>query len=221
MVGSPLPDPPRRQLLDLRDEAARADRSLLVGLQGARLVMLVSEPPRPGGRPEEPTPRPADDGDPLHATLTAAFAPGPVVIGSAAPDLGRAHLSAREALGGLRAAPGWPDAPRPVDADELLPERAVAGDAAAHRRMIDLLVAPLEAAGGDLLRTVEAYLEGGGALESCARALFVHPNTVRYRLRRVSELTGRTPTDPRDALVLRVAVMAARMDATRRPDRPA
>jgi DNA-binding PucR family transcriptional regulator len=87
--------------------------------------------------------------------------------------------------------------------------------------MIDLLVAPLATAGGDLLRTVEVYLEGGGALEACARALFVHPNTVRYRLRRVSELTGRAPTDPRDALVLRVAVMAARMDATRRPDRPA
>ena len=97
----------------------------------------------------------------------------------------------------------------------------VAGDVDAHRRMIDLLVTPLAAAGGDLLRTVEAYLEGGGALEACARALFVHPNTVRYRLRRVSELTGRSPTEPRDALVLRVALMAGRMDAARRPDRPA
>ncbi|MCO1659526.1 PucR family transcriptional regulator [Pseudonocardia humida] len=219
MVGSPLPDPPRRQLLDLRNEAARAGRSLLVGLQGARLVMLVSEAPRANGRADEPAPR--ADGDALHDTLTAAFAPGPVVIGAPAPDLGRAHFSAREALSGLRAAPGWPDAPRPVDADELLPERAVAGDPVAHRRMVDLLVAPLAAAGGDLLRTAEVYLEGGGALEACARALFVHPNTVRYRLRRVSELTGRAPTDPRDALVLRIALMAARMDATRRPDRPA
>jgi hypothetical protein len=229
MVGSPLPDPPRRQLLDLRAEAARAGRSLLVGLQGPRLVVLVSEPPRaPGRAGEHPEPDPRAEGgapgrdalpDALHDTVTAAFAPGPVVIGPPAPDLGRAHLSARDALSGFRAAPGWPDAPRPVDADELLPERAVAGDAGAHRRMVDLLVAPLEAAGGDLLRTVQAYLEGGGALEACARALFVHPNTVRYRLRRVSELTGRAPTDPRDALVLRIAVMAARMDATRRPDR--
>ena len=48
-------------------------------------------------------------------------------------------------------------------------------------------------------------------LESCARALFVHPNTVRYRLRRVAELTGRSPTDPRDALVLRFALLAARL----------
>jgi DNA-binding PucR family transcriptional regulator len=36
---------------------------------------------------------------------------------------------------------------------------------------------------------------------------------VRYRLRRVSEITGRVPTDPRDGLVLRVALVVARMNA--------
>jgi DNA-binding PucR family transcriptional regulator len=34
---------------------------------------------------------------------------------------------------------------------------------------------------------------------------------VRYRLRRVAELTGRAPTDPRDALVLRIAVVTGRL----------
>ena len=121
------------------------------------------------------------------------------------PDLAGAHASARDALAGLRAAPGRPDAPRPVAADDLLPERALAGDPAAHRRLVDSAVAPLVAAGGELLRTLAVYLEGGGALEACARALFVHPNTVRYRLRRVGEITGHSPTDPRDAFVLRTA----------------
>ena len=37
------------------------------------------------------------------------------------------------------------------------------------------------------------YLEQGFSLEAAARMLFVHPNTVRYRLRRVSELTGLDP----------------------------
>jgi DNA-binding PucR family transcriptional regulator len=40
---------------------------------------------------------------------------------------------------------------------------------------------------------------------------------VRYRLRRVSELTGLQPTDPRDALVLRIAVLAARLAPDRGP----
>jgi PucR C-terminal helix-turn-helix domain/GGDEF-like domain len=219
LVGGPVPDPPRRQLLDLRHEAGRAGRALLVGVQGSRLVVLVSEPvggPRPGAADDEQRAAP----DPLLEALTSAFAAGPVVVGPLAADLGSAHLSAREALSGLRAAPGWPSAPRPVDADELLPERALAGDAAAHRRLVDSVVTPLDTAGGELLRTLSAYLEGGGALESCARALFVHPNTVRYRLRRVSELTGRSPTDPRDSLVLRVALIAARMATAHRPGGP-
>ena len=210
VVGGPLPDPPRRQLLDLRLEAGRTGRSLLVGVQGSRLVVLVSEPAA----------RENGSGGPFLDALTAAFDPGPVVVGPLATDLAGAHASAREALSGLRAAAGWPDAPRPVAADDLLPERALAGDAAAHRRLIDTLVEPVRAAGGDLLRTLAVYLEGGAALEACARTLFVHPNTVRYRLRRVRDLTGRNPADPRDSLVLRLAVVAARMGAGHRSERP-
>ncbi|OJY48676.1 MULTISPECIES: helix-turn-helix domain-containing protein [unclassified Pseudonocardia] len=181
----------------LRREAARSGRSVLVGVQGNRLIVLVSEP-REGAGPI--------------GGLVHGFGPGPVVVGPVAPNLATAHASAREALAGLRAAPGWPDAPRPVDADDLLPERALSGDPAAHRRLVESCVAPLDAAGGELLRTLAGYLEGGGALEACARALFVHPNTVRYRLRRVSDLTGRNPTDPRDALVLRTALVVDRLD---------
>ncbi|MFC5950975.1 PucR family transcriptional regulator, partial [Pseudonocardia lutea] len=102
----------------------------------------------------------------------------------------------------------------------LLPERAVSGDPAALRLLVESVVAPLEAAGGELLRTLGAYLEGGSALEACARALFVHPNTVRYRLRRVSELTGRSPSDPRDALVLRTGLLAGRLAAPASPLTP-
>lgn len=73
------------------------------------------------------------------------------------------------------------------------------------------MIVPLVAAGGELLATVTAYLEGSGSLAACARTLFVHPNTVRYRLRRVTEISGHAPTDPRDALVLRTALLADRL----------
>ncbi len=195
VVGSPASGP-REGPGTLRREAGRAGRSVLVGVQGSRQVVLVSEPgSRDTAFPER---------------LAMGFGPGPVVIGPVAPDLAGAHASARDALYGLRAAPGWPAAPRPVATDDLLPERALAGDGVARDRLV-AATAPLSTT-PELRRTLEVYLEGGGALEACARALFVHPNTVRYRLRRVSEITQLDPADPRDALVLRTAVIVSRLD---------
>ena len=52
------------------------------------------------------------------------------------------------------------------------------------------------------------YLEQGSSLEATARLLFVHPNTVRYRLRRVAELTDYTPSSGRDGFTLWVAIVA-------------
>jgi hypothetical protein len=198
VVGSPAPEAHEELLVELRREADRSGQSVLVGVQGNRLVVLLSEPPG------------LDTGGDI-GTVVEAFGPGPVVVGPRAADLPGAHASARDALAGLRAAPARPDAPRPVAADDLLPERALAGDAVAHRRLVATAVEPVAAAGGELLTTLETFLESGSALEACARALFVHPNTVRYRLRRVTELTGLRPTDPRDAFVLRIALLAARL----------
>jgi PucR C-terminal helix-turn-helix domain/GGDEF-like domain len=199
VVGSPASGP-REGPGTLRREAGRAGRSVLVGVQGSRQVVLVSEPTVPAGIASAAVPE----------RLAMGFGPGPVVVGPVALDLARAHASARDALSALRAAPGWPAAPRPVAADDLLPERALAGDAVARARLV-AAIAPL-AANDELRNTLEVYLEGGGSIESCARALFVHPNTVRYRLRRVSEITALEPADPRDALVLRTAVIVGRLD---------
>jgi DNA-binding PucR family transcriptional regulator len=200
VVGSPASGPLQRPGT-LRREAGRAGRSVLVGVQGSRQVVLVSEPAADHTGPTE-----------IPASLAAGFGPGPVVVGPVADDLAGAHASARDALAGLRAAAGWPGAPRPVAADDLLPERALSGDAVARARLIEAVAAPIAAAGGELRHTLEVYLEGGGVLESCARALFVHPNTVRYRLRRVTEITGLSPTDPRHSLVLRTAVVVGRLE---------
>lgn len=59
--------------------------------------------------------------------------------------------------------------------------------------LIRTYVRPVEQLGsfGDtLLQTVRAFLENGMRLEQTARALFVHPNTLRHRLTRFEELTG-------------------------------
>ena len=74
------------------------------------------------------------------------------------------------------------------------PERALAGDPVARRQLVDEVYAPLAAVPA-VLDTVTTYLEQALSVEATARALFVHPNTVRYRLRRAAELAGHVPTD--------------------------
>jgi PucR C-terminal helix-turn-helix domain/GGDEF-like domain len=181
---------------EFRILARRARLDLLAGVHGDRLLLVV------GGST-----------DPMAAAMHFAgrFGPGPVVVGPPAPDLQSAVASAGAALAGLRAADGWPEAPRPVLATDLLPERALDGDDSARTVLIDEVYEPLLRAGTTLLDTVMTYLEQGNSLEATARLLFVHPNTVRYRLRRVTELTGVTPSNGRGGFTLWTAVILGRL----------
>ena len=176
---------------ELRVLARRARLDLLAGVQGHRLIVLlggVSDPLKAAGQ------------------FAGRFGPGAVVVGPVVTDLQSASHSPL-ALAGLRAAPAWPDAPRPVAADDLLPERSLDGDREARHKLISEVYEPLLRGGSALLDTLSAYLEQGLSLEATARLLFVHPNTVRYRLRRIAELTGLIPTQGRGGLTLWVAIV--------------
>jgi DNA-binding PucR family transcriptional regulator len=48
----------------------------------------------------------------------------------------------------------------------------------------------------ELVETLATYLESSGGLEATAARLHIHPSTLKYRLRRIQDLTGR---DLRDA----------------------
>ncbi|MEW2502343.1 helix-turn-helix domain-containing protein [Amycolatopsis sp. NPDC047767] len=204
IVGNPPSEDPPTVVFEVRSRAARVGRPVLLSVQGSRLVIVIGGPTEGGVKERETLSR-----------MSAVFAEGPVVAGPTVPSLAEAHHSAAEALSGLRAVVGWPGAPRPVRSDDLLPERALSGDPEAERLLVDLVARPLEEAGPALQRTVETYLESGGVLERCAQTLFVHPNTVRYRLRKAAELTGRNPTEPRDAFVLRAALTVGRLARAR------
>ncbi|MEH1127318.1 PucR family transcriptional regulator, partial [Micromonospora sp. CPCC 206061] len=120
-------------------------------------------------------------------------------------------------LAGFRAAPAWPTAPRPVAAAALLPERALAGDVEARRELRQDVYGGLVRAGGELLDTLDSFFAAGGVLEAAARSLFVHPNTIRYRLKRIADVTGLSPLTPRDAFALRVALTIGRLDRSSSP----
>jgi DNA-binding PucR family transcriptional regulator len=201
LVGNPGGEDPPAIIYSVRSKAARAGRPVLLSVQGSRLVVVL------GG--------PTETGEDVLGRIAEGFGEGPVVAGPTVRSLSEAHRSASDALSGLRAVVGWPAAPRPVRSLDLLPERALAGDPEAEWQLVDRVARPLEDAGGALLETVDAFLEVGGVLETCAKRLFVHPNTVRYRLRRVQEMTGRNAHDARDALVLRVALSVGRLARAR------
>jgi hypothetical protein len=191
--------PARRTETDLFEEVRRSARSAgmdaLCAVQGERLVVLL------GG---------VSDSREGAEAVVELFGEGPVVVGPVADDLTRAYASARAALSAHRSATGWPQAPRPVRSSELLPERALAGDGHARRHLIEEIYLPLTAAKGTLIETLTAYFHHGSSMEATARALFVHPNTVRYRLRQVAELSGCLPSQPRDAFTLQIALVLGR-----------
>ncbi len=56
-----------------------------------------------------------------------------------------------------------------------------------------------------LVETFEAWLDAGGSANETAAAIFVHPNTVRHRLHRIEERTGKSLSRPRDIAELCLA----------------
>ena len=63
-----------------------------------------------------------------------------------------------------------------------------------------------------LLDTLHAFTDYAGSAERAGRALHCHPNTVRYRLNRLRELTGRSLSDPRALAELVTAADAVRLN---------
>nr|NLI49978.1 PucR family transcriptional regulator [Propionibacterium sp.] len=183
----------------VRRLAARAGVDVLVAPQGDRLVVLIGGP---FGTDTEALG--------IAAELADAFGPGPLVVGPVVGPLSEAFASARAALSGRRAAVAWPQAPRPVLASDLLPERALIGDGHARRALARGVYGVLAEKGGELLETLEAFL-GCGTVEGAARQLFVHANTVRYRLARIEEATGYSALDQRDSYCLRLGLSLGRI----------
>ena len=194
------PDSPGEAIERIRSRTLTRGFDVLAAPQGDRLVVVL------GG---ELTTQDAALG--LVADLAPDFGPGQIVVGPVVSGLEEGAASARAALSGMRAVHAWPAAPRPVGADDLLPERALAGDGHARRTLAREVYVPLQQAGTDLLETLATLLDSSGSIEATARALFVHPNTVRYRIRRIAEVTGYHPADARGAYVLRLSLTLGRL----------
>lgn len=193
----------------LRRVARKNNADVLIGVHGNRLIVVI-------GRIEIET---STDSEPatfmkIAEQLDNFFGPGPMVLGPEMPSVAEAHRSAKAALAGFAVVKAWQKAARPINAEDLLAERSLAGDMLAKQTLVETIYRPLANNSPELLETLSTYLDTGRSLESTARELFVHPNTVRYRLKRISEIIGWDATGSREAFVLQVAMVLGSMSET-------
>ncbi|MGH2796604.1 MAG: PucR family transcriptional regulator [Thermoleophilaceae bacterium] len=144
---------------------------------------------------------------PEHGELRAA-ASRPAAVGS----LRRSFHEARCALEAASLANG--DSPpvasyRDLGAFQLLLSLQ---DDEALRLYCDSVLGPLEDASGEygdeLIRSLEAFIEQNGQWEKASRELYCHRHTLRYRIRRVEQLTGRDLSSARDRIEFWLALRA-------------
>jgi hypothetical protein len=190
----------------LRRTARRNSADVLIGIHGDRLIVVVGTIPDENQNPTAQTSLFA-----LCKVFVDSFGPGEIVVGTEVPSISEANRSAKSALAGIAVVGAWAKAPRPISADDLLAERALAGDMLAKNTLLNKIYRPLAKNSPDLLETLVAYLESGRSLELTSRELFVHSNTVRYRLKRISELIGWDATGARESFVLQVATVLGAM----------
>ena len=86
------------------------------------------------------------------------------------------------------------------------------------------LISPLQehdrARGSDLVRTLKTYFVTGTNASEAADRLFLHRNSMIYRLERIQNLTGLDLKDNRVALALQLGLLASErgdQDATEHP----
>ena len=139
---------------------------------------------------------------------------GYVGIGRRGPadDLRMSILEARKAVETLQARgrPGWLSHDQLASPTLLLDLQDPALLRATGAAVLGPLVAADAERGSDLLHTLAAFLDHGGRWQETADALHVHINTLRHRLKRVEELTGRSLASTADRVDLFLALRVHR-----------
>ena len=183
----------------LRKLARKSGCDVLIGIQGRRQVVvigLLSRASEPDLAIHE-----------VALKMESFFGSGALILGTTVGSVSDAAKSAKSALAAHSVAKATTNQHRPLLADELLPERALAGDSLARSTLLENYYHPLAQNSSELLQTLRTYLDCGRSLEQTAKVLFVHANTVRYRLKRIFDEISADATEPRMAFVLQVALL--------------
>ena len=137
----------------------------------------------------------------------------PICVSSLVEGVSEISSELTATLASIAVAPAVKHLPQIIHTDDVLPERALIGDSTAFNTLYNKVYQSLAPYSNDdpTLETIDMFLRFGGALDQTAHELNVHPNTVRYRLRKVAQTTGWDATDPRAAYVLQTAITIGRI----------
>lgn len=192
----------------LEDQLSRNGGAYLISRHDEGVNALVPEDP---DRDLEQMRRAVADrlGEEVRAGAGGSVPPG---------EVGRSLREARYALQVCRLE-GWPAAGfADLGTYRLLLSLA---DPDALRAFADSLLAPLDAYdrdhNGELLTSLRAFLQHNARWETAAGELFVHRHTLRYRMRKVEELTGRDLASSFDRMEFWLALRARELLATQEP----
>ncbi|MYT92890.1 PucR family transcriptional regulator [Streptomyces sp. SID8359] len=150
----------------------------------------------------------------------AATGGGRVAVGRPHPGAGGVAHSYEEALQILDLAERFGLEGPVLHTADLLVYPVLTRDRQAMAELVQATLGPLlEARGGPepYLETLTAYFDAGCVTTRAARRLSLSVRALTYRLRRIHQLTGSDPTDPRHRYSLQTAVIGTRI--LRRPDR--
>lgn len=147
--------------------------------------------------------------------ICSVFVPSkkPICVSSLVEGVSEISSELTAILASIAVAPAIKHLPQVIHTDDVLPERALIGDSTAFNTLYNKVYQSLAPYSSDdpTLETIDTFLRFGGALDQTAHELNVHPNTVRYRLRKVAQTTGWDATDPRAAYVLQTAITIGRI----------
>jgi DNA-binding PucR family transcriptional regulator len=135
----------------------------------------------------------------LHAVVAGPL-DGLAAAAAARVDVDRVFDSASRHPGAIRAVTSTDEARTTVLLDEIVKRIG--------NELVDPRVQWLRRNESVLAGTLQAYLDSLGDIAGAAKYLHVHPNTVRYRVRRIEKLLGTSLGDPDDRLVLALGLRA-------------
>ena len=95
-----------------------------------------------------------------------------------------------------------------MDSDLLLSQLSRSKDLAPFQDLVEPLVRYDRERGSDLVRTLRVYFACGANASEAADKLFLHRNSMIYRLARIEKLTGADLKNPRVGLILQLGLLA-------------